>query len=461
MEARFASAALVVAALLSCGANWRSTNFIVVRAPSDQIAQEIAGHAERYRRELAIQWLGRELPPWRDPCPIAATVGPGIGAGGKTSFLFTGGVPYGWQMEVYGSRERVLDSVLPHEILHTIFATHFGGPLPRWADEGACTTVEHPSERAKQENNLIVYLKTDRGIPFNKMFAMRDYPRNMLPLYAQGYSLARFLIAQGGERKFVDYVRDGMQQASWTSATQRYYGFASLSELQSAWLEWVRQGSPPLSRPSMLDPNQQLADSDPTSIDAQLARTRGGQPVATQPMPPPTPSSFAAPSAPQESAQVARPPSGGWYKRQRTQPAAMPGRSGLAEDLARDEGGVGSAPRSTPTVSRGQEPDTFPPPEYQGNAAGPPAGLFDDEDERLVPLEPRRSADALADDRRAGQNAPGLRLVLLEWTRPKDQPWSGRPAAEVAARSEPRLDATKSDRPVEYIDARPRGTFLR
>jgi hypothetical protein len=259
----------------------------------------------------------------------------------------------------------------------------------------------------------------------------------------------------------VDYVRDGMQQASWTSATQRYYGFASLSELQSAWLEWVRQGSPPLSRPSMLDPNQQLADSDPTSIDAQLARTRGGQPVATQPMPPPTPSSFAAPSAPQESAQVARPPSGGWYKRQRTQPAAMPGRSGLAEDLARDEGGVGSAPRSTPTVSRGQEPDTFPPPEYQGNAAGPPAGLFDDEDERLVPLEPRRSADALADDRRAGQNAPGLRLVLLEWTRPKDQPWSGRPAAEVAARSEPRLDATKSDRPVEYIDARPRGTFLR
>ena len=37
---------------------------------------------------------------------------------------------------------RILDSVLPHEITHTIFATHFGQPLPRWADEGACTTVD-------------------------------------------------------------------------------------------------------------------------------------------------------------------------------------------------------------------------------------------------------------------------------------------------------------------------------
>ena len=69
-------------------------------------------------------------------------------------------------MNVQGSLERILDSVLPHEITHTIFATHFGRPLPRWADEGACTTVEHSTERRKQEQLLIQFLTSNRGIAF-------------------------------------------------------------------------------------------------------------------------------------------------------------------------------------------------------------------------------------------------------------------------------------------------------
>ena len=54
-------------------------------------------------------------------------------------------------MNIQGSRERVLDSVVPHEVTHTIFASYFRCPLPRWADEGACTTMEDQSEIAKQE----------------------------------------------------------------------------------------------------------------------------------------------------------------------------------------------------------------------------------------------------------------------------------------------------------------------
>ena len=103
-------------------------------------------------------------------------------------------------MEVNGTRERVLDSVLPHEITHTIFATHFGCSLPRWADEGGSTTVEHASEKAKQDANLIRFLKGSKGIAFSTMFRLKEYPHEMLPLYAQGYSLTRFLIMQGGEQ---------------------------------------------------------------------------------------------------------------------------------------------------------------------------------------------------------------------------------------------------------------------
>jgi hypothetical protein len=74
-----------------------------------------------------LEWLGHELPPWREPCPInLSRVRPQEPASGKTSFYFhPTGEPHGWDMEVNGTRERVLDSVLPHEITHTIFASYF------------------------------------------------------------------------------------------------------------------------------------------------------------------------------------------------------------------------------------------------------------------------------------------------------------------------------------------------
>ena len=243
MEARRLHAVIIAACLSSLGASHRTENFIVT-APSEAFSRQVAEAAESYRRELAEEWLGEELPPWGDPCPISVQVGGG--AGGATSFMFEGRRPFGWTMTIQGSPTRILDSVLPHEITHTIFATHFGRPLPRWADEGACTTVEHDSEKNKQKQMLIQFLTSGRGIAFNHLFAMKEYPPDVMPLYAQGYSLARYLIAQGGKRQFVGYVGDGMNSSDWTTATQKHYGFKNLSVLQTKWLDWVRTGSPPL-----------------------------------------------------------------------------------------------------------------------------------------------------------------------------------------------------------------------
>jgi hypothetical protein len=276
-DARCFSAALLVACLLSMGASYRTQNFIVT-ADTPQLAQEIGDAAERFRRDLAIEWLGRELPPWTDICPITAQISPNLGAGGATSFYFSQGRAHGWRMTLQGSRERVLDSVLPHEVTHTIFATHFGRPLPRWADEGACTTVEHVSERAKQHQLLISFLTTGRGIAFNHMFAMREYPPDILPLYSQGYSLAKFLIAQGGKRKFMQYVGDGMASNNWTAATHQHYGYDSLGDLQQKWLAWVKQGSP-IEPGTMIAANQSApaagtpiqAVNAPSGTPAQLA----------------------------------------------------------------------------------------------------------------------------------------------------------------------------------------------
>jgi len=381
MEARLSTVALVAAALLSCGANYRSENFIVHSATSDQIAHEICVAAEKYRRDLAVEWLGQELPPWREPCPInLSRIRPQEPASGKTSFYFyPSGEPHGWDMEVNGTRERVLDSVLPHEITHTIFATHFGCALPRWADEGGSTTVEHASEKAKQDANLIRFLKGNKGIAFSTMFKMREYPREMLPLYSQGYSLTRFLIMHGGEqgkRKFVNYVADGLRHDNWTKATSEHYGYKSLSDLQNAWVDWVKLGSPAIeTAPDGMSPAKGAGlvgaprPRDEESQPAQIVGgTRGMENFAAAQgyQVPPRPSTFdTQPERKNVGAageqSVARPSTTGWYARQKDRSrgeaasaSSFPANDGNVEDLQPVR-----APATSPP--RGQQPDNRPP----------------------------------------------------------------------------------------------------
>lgn len=427
LRAALVAAVFVVAAAQPAFANRfsaRSQHFLVT-APTPELAKEIAQAAETYRRDLAIEWLGHELPPWRGVCPITVMLAPG--AGGATSFMFDAAGPYGWTMQIQGSRERMLDSVLPHEITHTIFATHFGRPLPRWADEGACTTVEHPGEKAKQDKFLIQFLTPDargqtRSIPFNKMFAMTEYPPDILPLYSQGYSVARYLIQQGGKRKFVDYVGEGMRTSNWTAATRKFYGFESLSDLQVTWVEWVRQGSPNLeerpelasSQPPPARPATQMASltqqpqtriPDGALASWQTAQSQNARAFARgQEQIPPHPPSFAtedeaAPKA--DYSRVSRPVSHGFYARRRDE----------AQQVLRS-GPVTPAPPA-PAASVPAAPASFPSP-----VAAPPRN----------PLPPRPGAGASTapdpprpiEAQPAATAAPANRHVLLEWKRAAD-----------------------------------------
>lgn len=287
--ARAVVGAWLVMSGIASAAGYRTANF-VVDAPTESLARKIGDAAEQYRHDLAVEWTGAPLPRWSRPCPIVAQVQPGLGAGGATSFVFEKGEVFNWQMSIQGSEERVLDSVLPHEITHTVFASHFRRPLPRWADEGACTTVEHPVERARQHKLLIEFLTTGRGIAFPKMFAMREYPPDVLPLYSQGYSLARFLIERGGRHKFVSFVGAGLDSGDWSAALASHYGVPDPVVLQGVWLDWVRKGCPA--------PPAAVAGPTPRAIAAagSSASPRGQSPDPS------------APTAPTPAAAVAAAP---------------------------------------------------------------------------------------------------------------------------------------------------------
>lgn len=218
-----------------------------------QFAKEVGAMAEAYRVHLAMHWLGRELRPWVEKVPLVVQTSPRLPASGETKYTLMGGDIRSIHMTVCGTKERILDSVLPHEMTHTVLATHFapsGKPVPRWADEGACTTVEHISERSKHDVMLVKFLTDGRGIPFSELFAMREYPSPpfLMPLYAQSYSLCAFLIAQGGPRRFVQFLEMGMQTDNWAQAVADSYGYAGLGRLKVAWNTWVSDGGGDVTR---------------------------------------------------------------------------------------------------------------------------------------------------------------------------------------------------------------------
>lgn len=245
-------------ALSSLGASsFRTTNF-VVEAPNAQIAQQVGQAAEYYRREKALEWLGQEMPAWPEACPLRVKVTMG-GAGGATSFYFDRGRVIGQHMTVEGSLDRILASVLPHEVTHTVFAHYFRCPVPRWADEGGSVLSEDEAERTRHDHLVRQILNSGRAIPLRRLFVLTNYPSDVMTLYAQGFSVAEFLIGASSRQAFLAFVAHGMRHG-WDHAVQSHYSFRNVDELEQAWLQHLRTTRRP-------QPNTLARNTAPTSVD--------------------------------------------------------------------------------------------------------------------------------------------------------------------------------------------------
>jgi hypothetical protein len=288
MDAPFLCRAGVLLSLLfsAMGANYETANF-TVSAPTAGSAQQFAEAAEQYRKDLAILWLGKTLPDWSAKCPVKVHVGNDLGAGGKTSFVFENGEVFDWDMEIQGSHERILDSVLPHEITHMILASHFRKPVPRWLDEGMATSMECNSEKANYRRMLRHFLQANvqRCFPLNRMVAMKDYPDDPMPFYAQGFSLVEYLLENGRQFddrehcRLVRFVQSAIQSGDWQSALQEHYDIQNLGELQLSWVKWVDVGVPALPMVAEI-PTSRPSDALTTNVPIAL--------TSAKPLPPPS-----------------------------------------------------------------------------------------------------------------------------------------------------------------------------
>jgi hypothetical protein len=271
------SVVLLVGAFLSLGASYRTQNF-VVEAPTPEIARQLGEDAEHYRKEKALQWLGREMPPWGQPCPLRVTVTMG-GSGGATSFAFDRGAILNMDMHIEGRLDRLRASVLPHEVTHTVLAHYFRCPVPRWADEGGAVLSEDEPERARHDLEVRGILNTPgRAIPLRRLFTLTQYPRDVMVLYAEGYSVTDFLVGRSSRPAFLAFLAHGMR-GDWDGAVRTHYGYRNVEELEQAWIQHLRDARRP---PATLASASDRAGRAP-------AGTPAGRVVVRQTIPPAQP----------------------------------------------------------------------------------------------------------------------------------------------------------------------------
>jgi RNA polymerase sigma factor (sigma-70 family) len=223
--------------------SFRTTNFLV-KAPTRRIAQLIGEAAERHRKALAQGWLGQELPPWPKPCPIDVKITLG-GTGGATTFGFDAGAGEGGKvrravierrMVQEGPLDRILSTSLPHEIMHTVLADHLGAPVPRWADEGVAILAEDEEEQQRHDKLVRQLLSAGRAFRLRHLVQLRDFPQDVMVLYAQGYSLTRFLLERKDRKTFLTFIKQGMDK-DWDAALRDQYGYRDYDKLEKDWLD--------------------------------------------------------------------------------------------------------------------------------------------------------------------------------------------------------------------------------
>ena len=238
--------AVLIAPAIASAATYDTANFST-QAPTAELAKKFGDMAEFYRKEKALEWTGREMPQWPRRCPLEVQLTQGS-AGGATTFTFGQAegksVISSIRMEIRGDAKQLLNSVLPHEVTHTVLANHFGRPVPRWADEGGSVLSENDEERFSHDVRCRELLNAGRGIRLKVLFRMTEYPKDMIVLYAQGYSVSHYLVKQGGDGKegrgkLLQFLGTGMQgntAESWNAAASRVYGFETIDALEEAWL---------------------------------------------------------------------------------------------------------------------------------------------------------------------------------------------------------------------------------
>ena len=231
---------LLVPAALGAGHVYNE-NFSVLtpnwatQADTDEYAQQLLVQAEKYRKEIAQEWLGAELPRGVGRTLInvrfteardAGLTWPDAGRHRTTLYLAT-------------TPERALGTTLKHEMCHVVLATRFPQTkrLPAWIEEGIASRYDD-GERSGARRRLIDWWVDTSNWPgiASALHAQRISATDRVS-YTVASSVVEVLLARGSKAKLLEFAQAARGDLS--AALETHYQIRGLVALESKWKAWV------------------------------------------------------------------------------------------------------------------------------------------------------------------------------------------------------------------------------
>ena len=215
----------------------RSENFVVMAAEK-ALADEALAQAEQYRREIAREWLGAELPPSVGQAVLHVEVTDGDDS--AHTWVVDDPRRQYHRVWVNGSRRQVLGSTLRHEISHVVMATRFPQGLPLWINEGIASLHDDADRAATRKRIIDWYAQTGNWPPLPRILAAKAMRAHDQETYSVAASLTEYFLSLEDKATLVAFAATGTQR-NWDEALREHYGIRGINQLQQSWQAWARQ----------------------------------------------------------------------------------------------------------------------------------------------------------------------------------------------------------------------------
>ena len=223
--------------VLGRAAGMAVTDNFNVTAPTEAIADAVAKQAELFRKQAALEWLGKELPRGKGPAMITVI----ISANEDDGLTWPIDTPERKLHHVWltTSAENAVGATLYHEVVHTVINTvTYPTFLPAWANEGIASQADDAGRKETRRRIAAGWASDGRWPQLQTLFQEKKIAHTDREGYAVAASVAQFLAGLGGKPKVIEFAKAG-QQGGWDQAAHSCYGVRDVAELQAQWQSWV------------------------------------------------------------------------------------------------------------------------------------------------------------------------------------------------------------------------------
>jgi hypothetical protein len=215
-----------------------NANFTVL-AEDQALAQAILDRAEQYRRQVAVEWLGTELPPSVGRARITQT----RKEQNVPTFTWTvdresGGDRKEHSVYISGEGEELVGPALCHEVAHVVFATQFAGRLPAWIDEGIASRYDDEDRKETRRKILDWYARSENWPRLKLLVESEQILAQDQASYSVAASVVEYLLSLDSREKLLEFAQAASREGC-DAALRRHYKIGGVEELQSRWQAWA------------------------------------------------------------------------------------------------------------------------------------------------------------------------------------------------------------------------------